>query len=165
MDSTEQIKALEWVEGKLKLLDQRKLPEREEYNLFDSAEEVAEAIRTMQVRGAPAIGIAAAYAIVLAARKQYQTSAKNWQQAIEVELTLLAESRPTAVNLFWAIELMRAEICKIEGDPYQPLLNKALQIHKDDLQANKKMGALGAVYIKSTEGVLTHCNAGALATG
>lgn len=165
MDSTEQTKALEWVEGKLKLLDQRMLPEKEEYHLYDSAEEVADAIRTMQVRGAPAIGIAAAYAVVLAAKRQYQASVENWQEAIEAELTLLTESRPTAVNLFWAIELMRDEMAAIKGDPYQPLLKRALQIHQDDLQANKVMGELGAAYIESGEGLLTHCNAGALATG
>ncbi len=165
MNSTEQIKALEWVEGKLKLLDQRKLPESEEYNFLDSAEAVAYAIRTMQVRGAPAIGIAAAYAIVLAAKQRYSASPKNWQEAIEADLKLLVESRPTAVNLFWAIEQMRDEIAGIEGDPCKPLLGKALQIHEDDLQANRKMGELGAAYIRSTDGLLTHCNAGALATG
>ncbi len=165
MDSTEQIKALEWVEGKLKLLDQRKLPEREEYGFFDSAEEVADAIRTMQVRGAPAIGIAAAYAVVLAARQQYECSSENWKEAIEADLKLLSESRPTAVNLFWALEVMGEEIAQIDGNPYRQLLDKALEIHNDDIQANKAMGEFGAAYLQSEEGLMTHCNAGALATG
>lgn len=165
MDSTEQIKALEWAEGKLKLLDQRKLPEKEEYNLFDSAEEVADAISSMQVRGAPAIGIAAAYAIVLAARAQYKCSPDSWKIAIEEDLKLLSESRPTAVNLFWVIKVMRDEIAQITGNPYRQLLDKALQIHNEDIQANKKMGSLGAAYINVDEGLMTHCNAGALATG
>jgi methylthioribose-1-phosphate isomerase len=165
MDFTEQVKAVEWVEGKLKLLDQRKLPDQERYHFYETATEVADAIQTMQVRGAPAIGIAAAYAVVLAAKRCYQFDADNWKSLLENDLVLLANSRPTAVNLFWAIEQMRLEIENIEGNPTTPLLDKALQIHKGDLAANRKMGELGAAYIAASEGILTHCNAGALATG
>lgn len=165
MNSTEQVKALEWVAGKLKLLDQRKLPENEVYNFYDSVEAVADAICTMQVRGAPAIGITAAYAVVLAAKSRYSETASNWKNEIEADLLLLAGSRPTAVNLFWALDQMRDEIKKIEGEPTAILLKKALQIHHDDLIANYRMGELGAAFIDSSEGILTHCNAGALATG
>lgn len=165
IDFTEQVKALEWVDGKLKLLDQRKLPEQECYHFYEHSEEVAEAIRSMQVRGAPAIGIAAAYAIVLAARKRYRESPDSWKHAIEEDLQQLAGSRPTAVNLFWAIDQMRQVIPEIEGNPETGLLAKACEIHQDDINANRVMGDLGASYIASDESILTHCNAGALATG
>jgi methylthioribose-1-phosphate isomerase len=119
----------------------------------------------MVVRGAPAIGITAAYAIVLAARQRYAESATDWRSLIESDLQQLAASRPTAVNLFWAIERMRHRLRDIEGDPVDTLLQEAKAIHAEDIAANLKMGEFGASLIDKGSSVLTHCNAGALATG
>jgi methylthioribose-1-phosphate isomerase len=162
---TEAVQAVAWSNGKLRLLDQRVLPRAETYLEFTDVNAVAVAIRDMVVRGAPAIGIAAAYGIVLAARARYAQSASNWRQAIEADLTTLANSRPTAVNLFWAIERMRALIANIDGEPEAALLAEAKRIHEEDIAANRRMGELGAALIKEPCGILTHCNAGALATG
>lgn len=149
----------------LTLLDQRKLPKEKIYLDYDSAREVADAITDMVVRGAPAIGIAAAYAIVLAARVAYQEAKENWIETIEPDLQYLAEARPTAVNLHWAIDKMRQAFVSISGDPEQGLLEVAQRIHNDDIVANHEMGRLGASLIEPNSQVITHCNAGALATG
>jgi methylthioribose-1-phosphate isomerase len=159
------IHALRWENNRLRLLDQRRLPREEVYLDYDEVNAVAEAIRNMVVRGAPAIGITAAYGIVLAARARYAQSADNWRQAIEADLQILAQSRPTAVNLFWAIDRMRVAIAAIEGDPEPVLLAEAQQIHLEDIAACKRMGELGAALIDKPCAILTHCNAGALATG
>ena len=163
--SNDTVRALQWCEDRLKVLDQCKLPGTIEYQTCDSAAAVAAAIASMQVRGAPAIGIAAAYGVVLAARRRYREHAEGWKQAIEADLIQLAESRPTAVNLFWALERMRREIQKIEGDPAAALLEVALTIHEQDVAANRRMGELGADLLEGAAGVLTHCNTGSLATG
>jgi methylthioribose-1-phosphate isomerase len=159
------VRALQWRENGLNVLDQRKLPGIIEYKTCDSAATVATAIASMQVRGAPAIGIAAAYGVVLAARGRYRENPDGWKSAIEADLTRLAESRPTAVNLFWALERMRGEIAKAEGDPSTVLLEAALAIHEQDVAANRCMGELGADLLEGAAGVLTHCNTGSLATG
>lgn len=166
--------AIRWNDNSLELLDQRILPEKRVYLSLNDVESVANAIQTMVVRGAPAIGITAAYGVVLAARKQYENSPENWKQAVSKDLELLAASRPTAVNLAWAIERMREAIFDLqEADPAPVLLELAMQIHEDDIRANHQMGEYGADLIarhcqerglKSCS-VLTHCNAGALATG
>jgi methylthioribose-1-phosphate isomerase len=119
----------------------------------------------MVVRGAPAIGITAAYAIVLAAARRYAEDASNWQTLIEADLEYLGASRPTAVNLFWAIERMRTCMQTTTTNPVPALLKEAMAIHEEDIAANRKMGELGAALIEANSGVLTHCNAGALATG
>ena len=119
----------------------------------------------MVVRGAPAIGITAAYGVVLAARKAYATDPGNWRESIKPYLQKLGESRPTAVNLHWALERMQARMETVDGDPVDPLLQEALAIHKEDIAANQQMGTLGAAVISKVDSVLTHCNAGALATG
>lgn len=147
------------------MLDQRRLPNVVEYETFDSARGVAGAIASMRVRGAPAIGIAAAYGVVLAARQRYRENPDTWQEAIEADLAELAGSRPTAVNLFWALDRMRSEIGAIEGNPEPTLLQAARFIHEEDIAANRKMGELGASLLVGTGGVLTHCNTGSLATG
>jgi methylthioribose-1-phosphate isomerase len=162
---TESFAAVKWDSGKLTLLDQRKLPREIIYLDYDSASEVADAIKEMIVRGAPAIGIAAAYAVVLAARSAYQTAADNWRDAIEAELKVLSDSRPTAVNLNWAIAEMRKAFDSIDGDPESALIEVAIRIHDEDIAANHEMGRLGAELINSGSTVVTHCNAGALATG
>ena len=141
-----------WVNGRLRLLDQRLLPQQESYIDCRSAEEVARAIRDMAVRGAPAIGIAAAFGLALdAARGAPYESAER----------VLAQSRPTAVNLRWVLERMRG----LEDKSPDDLLTEALRIHAEDLEQNLKMAAFGAALLPRGARVLTHCNTGALATG
>lgn len=160
-----QLQAVEWQGSGLRVLDQRYLPETVTHNLLTTVEQVVEAIKSMQVRGAPAIGISAAYGMVLAARQRYAESSGNWKTVISDDITVLAESRPTAVNLSWALETMTALFAGLEGDPEPCLLNAARQIHQDDINANLTMGEYGADLLADTTAVLTHCNAGALATG
>lgn len=162
---TESFSAVKWDAGRLTLLDQRKLPGEIIYLNYDSATAVATAIKDMVVRGAPAIGIAAAYAVVLAARLAWRNTAGSWRESIETDLLTLAAARPTAVNLHWAISEMRKTFDGIEGEPEAILLGRAKQIHADDIAANHKMGQLGAELIMPDSLVITHCNAGALATG
>ena len=162
----DQLRAVAWEDGHLKLIDQRRLPGSLEFLAIESAAAAAQAIRDMVVRGAPAIGITAAYAVVLAARTRYQDDSKNWTKRIQPDLNVLAAARPTAVNLHWAIARMRKIIeSGIAGDPTAPLLFEAQALHDEDIAANKCMGALGAALIENNCGVLTHCNTGALATG
>lgn len=163
--SSDSFAAVQWNAGMLTLLDQRKLPNEIVYLDYDSAPAVAEAIRGMVVRGAPAIGITAAYAVVLAARSAWQESSEAWREKIEDDLQLLTDARPTAVNLHWAITEMRKTFDQIEGDPEPVLIELATQIHNDDIAANHEMGRLGAELIAPNSQVITHCNAGALATG
>ncbi len=158
--------AIVWRNDRLYLLDQRLLPNDERYLELQSAADTAGAIRDMVVRGAPAIGITAAYAVVLAARRGYAISPDDWKKRLEADFTLLAASRPTAVNLVWALRRMRACIAGLEsGDPGERLLAEARTIHQQDVAANRAMGALGAGLIEGPTSVITHCNAGALATG
>ena len=162
----DKIRAVEWENGRLKLIDQRILPGKFEYLYLDHLPESAKAITDMVVRGAPAIGVTAAYAVVLAARDRYKENRNDWQKAIQADLNLLAEARPTAVNLRWAVEHMRGLInAGIPGNPMMRLLSEAQRIHADDIAANRRMGELGAGLIEKGSGVLTHCNTGALATG
>ena len=157
--------AVKWNAGVLTLLDQRKLPNEVIYRDYNSAISVADAINKMVVRGAPAIGIAAAYAVVLAASSAYQNSPSDWRKNVEEVLELLAASRPTAVNLNWAIMKMRQKFETIRGNPGNDLLDLAIKIHNDDITSNYEMGRLGSELIKPNSEVITHCNAGALATG
>jgi methylthioribose-1-phosphate isomerase len=161
----EKIRPIVWEDNALKLLDQRILPARYEYITLTDAQSTAQAITDMVVRGAPAIGITAAYGVVLAARARYAENPATWKESIEQDLAVLAASRPTAVNLFWALERMRGLIAGLEGDPVEALLAEASRIHEDDIAANRRMGKLGADLIDGPCAVLTHCNAGALATG
>jgi methylthioribose-1-phosphate isomerase len=165
MTSSDNTQAILWENDHLRLLDQRLLPQEVVYLEITDIKTAADAIRDMVVRGAPAIGITAAYAIVLAAAKRYAEDASTWQTLIEADLEYLAASRPTAVNLFWAIERMRKCMLGISTNPVSELLEEATAIHDEDVAANRKMGELGAALIDANSGVLTHCNAGALATG
>lgn len=159
------IRPIVWQDDHLELLDQRILPAEYKFIPYTDVNAVAEAIRAMVVRGAPAIGITAAYGIVLAARQRYAENPANWLAAIQDDFATLAASRPTAVNLFWAIERMKRCCAGIEGDPEPRLLQEAHRILEEDIAANHRMGQLGASLIEPGSGVLTHCNAGALATG
>ena len=154
---------IRWHDNELILLDQRLLPREESYISCRTAAQVAEAIRDMVVRGAPAIGIAAAYGIVLAAQQADGQDTGHLEPAFKV----LAESRPTAVNLFWALQRMQLHLQKLGKVDAPALQQEAIAIHEEDLQANLTMGELGADLIaQSGRGdILTHCNTGSLATG
>jgi S-methyl-5-thioribose-1-phosphate isomerase len=157
------VQALQWSGHSLKVLDQRLLPETIAYDDYTDAAGVTEAIASMRVRGAPAIGIAAAYGTVLSAIQHYP--AENWKQAVEQDIQQLACSRPTAVNLFWALDKMRQQLNHDSEQPIEALTELAKQIHADDIAANHAMGERGADILGNAKAVLTHCNAGALATG
>ena len=165
MQQHDSIRAIQWQDEQLVLLDQRLLPNEEHYLSLNSVNDVAQAITDMVVRGAPAIGITAAYGIVIAARDRYQINPHDWKTAIEADLQLLANARPTAVNLHWAIERMRRAMQVSKAEPVACLLQQAHAIHEEDIQANLAMGKLGAELIDADSGVLTHCNTGSLATG
>jgi methylthioribose-1-phosphate isomerase len=158
------VQALQWTGSVLKVLDQRQLPETIVYDEYKDAVGVTEAISTMRVRGAPAIGIAAAYGVALSVRKHYAQS-NHWRQKVAEDIAMLAKSRPTAVNLFWALDQMNSELAKPHDNPPAAILACAERIHADDIAANHKMGELGADMLAGAKGVMTHCNAGALATG
>ncbi len=152
--------AIRWQDDALYLLDQRLLPAKIRYVVCKSSADVAEAIQLMVVRGAPAIGITAAYGAVLAARECNDTT------GLEKMLQHLASSRPTAVNLIWAINRVRGIAGEYEYAELEVrFLDLAQEIHRQDIADNQAMGQLGATLIESGSSVLTHCNAGALATG
>ncbi|MBE0470550.1 MAG: S-methyl-5-thioribose-1-phosphate isomerase [Methyloprofundus sp.] len=165
MEQKLNVHALVWQDQKLSVLDQRKLPEIVHYQVYVTAPEVAEAIKTMQVRGAPALGIAAAYAVALSVQQHYQADNSAWRQQVATEIKLLAASRPTAVNLFWALDMMQAKLEQLNDSPVTAMIALAQEIHQQDIAANLKMGELGADILADAQGLLTHCNAGALATG
>jgi methylthioribose-1-phosphate isomerase len=157
------VQSLQWTGHSLKVLDQRLLPEQIHYDEYTDAAGVTEAIRSMRVRGAPAIGIAAAYGVALSALQYYP--AADWQNQVAADIELLATSRPTAVNLFWALDKMRLQLQSDTAQPVAALSALAVQIQTDDFNANLAMGERGADILGEAKGVLTHCNAGALATG
>lgn len=162
----QRVETLRWREDALELIDQRLLPRRFEYVRCMSVVEVASAIATMVVRGAPAIGCAAAYGIALAAREA-QSLGRDMPSSLEQAFELLVLTRPTAVNLRWALERMRSRWQRIRAPAQeiaQQLLAEASAIHAEDIAANKAMGRLGAALLPDRCVVLTHCNAGALAT-
>jgi len=164
MQNHRTVQALEWTGSVLKVLDQRQLPETIVYDEYTDAVGVTEAIVSMRVRGAPAIGIAAAYGVALSVRKHYAQS-NHWRQKVAADIEMLAKSRPTAVNLFWALDQMKAKLAKPLDNPPAAILACAEKIQADDLAANRKMGEFGADVLAGAKGVMTHCNAGALATG
>ncbi len=159
------VHALLWQDRQLSVLDQRQLPSQVHYDIFTTAPEVAEAIRSMRVRGAPAIGIAAAYAVALSVLEHFVVDNTEWQHKVNADIAILAASRPTAVNLFWALAVMQEKLASIPDSPVDAMINTAIQIHQQDIAANKKMGEIGADILADAQGLLTHCNAGALATG
>lgn len=161
------VEALRWREGRLELIDQRLLPFRVEYARCTNAAEVAEAIRSMVVRGAPAIGCAAAFGIALEARAQQNLDPREFHTAMEAAFATLAASRPTAVNLFWALEQMRSPFTEHRTDPKSAaakMAGAALAIFAADLEANRAIGRAGAKHVPDGARILTHCNTGALAT-
>jgi len=162
------IETLRWKNGCLEMIDQRILPASFEYIAYDSAESVAEGIRAMVVRGAPAIGCAAAYGIALEAIKLRETRSDEFNRGMDKAFDILAESRPTAVNLFWALKRMREKISASSNSTPTKLadilLEEAHEVLVEDIRINRTMGDFGAAVLPDDACVLTHCNAGALAT-
>jgi methylthioribose-1-phosphate isomerase len=162
------IEPVRWAGDRLQLLDQTALPLREEMRDYTRWEDVAEAIRTLVVRGAPAIGVAAAYGVALAVRQSPATSYDALLADVETAIKGLAATRPTAVNLFWALDRMRRVAVGLGGEPVDAmrghLLAEAEAIREEDIAANRAMGAHGAALVPMQARILTHCNAGALAT-
>ncbi|MBF0152720.1 MAG: S-methyl-5-thioribose-1-phosphate isomerase [Magnetococcales bacterium] len=160
-----------WHQGKVRMLDQRLLPDREVYPEYSSATEVADAIRSMVIRGAPAIGCAAAFGVAVEAhRLAQQGTPGHWEQALLPGCRILLESRPTAINLAWAVARMRGVISShpTSADLPARLLAEAEAIHQEDIASCRAMGQHGASLIQPLDNrpmtIMTHCNAGALAT-
>ena len=162
------VKTIEWRDGKVVMIDQRVLPHEESYVVNETPEQVAESIKTMVIRGAPAIGIAAAYGLAQAALQgpsEPLAAKKRFADVCE----FMAATRPTAVNLFWAIERMRKlfddKLLDSVDAAREALLAEAKKIHEDDIASCRAMGKFGAELVPASANILTHCNAGALATG
>ncbi len=164
------VQTLKWVDNHLEMIDQRVLPAEFTYLSYFSAEEVAGGIRDMVVRGAPAIGVAAAFGIALEAIKLNSNKESNFIALMDKAFDVLAKSRPTAVNLFWALKRMRKTFDELLFEknnlPFisEMLRSEAIAIYEEDITINKKMGKFGAKLLPNGARVLTHCNAGALAT-
>lgn len=161
------VHAIEWCHDELKLLDQRVLPTEISYLCLKTASETARAIKDMIVRGAPAIGISAGYGVVLSVKEHFETGASDWLSRVYSDMEVLRQSRPTAVNLFWALDRMQQclEMSQTKPDVVGIIEKEAIQIHTEDIESNYRMGDIGAEYIAPGSEVITHCNAGALATG
>jgi methylthioribose-1-phosphate isomerase len=164
------IKTVEWTDEGIRMLDQRLLPGEEKYLMLRSYEDVAEAINKMVVRGAPAIGVSAAMGLALGASQSVGMSVADLKDDFDYMCQVMSQTRPTAVNLFWAIERMR-ERFKLEelntqdvSEIKSRLIEEALAIYKEDIASNRAIGRHGAELIADGSTVLTHCNAGALAT-
>ncbi len=162
------VETLHWNGSAIEMIDQRILPHHIEYITCDSARSVANAIRDMVVRGAPAIGVAAAYGVALEAILRKNEAANVFSTSLEEGFRALAASRPTAVNLFWALDRMR-QLWKTHQNKSQPeladiFLETAHEILEQDVRINRAMGEFGASLLPDGSRVLTHCNAGALAT-
>jgi methylthioribose-1-phosphate isomerase len=162
------VETLRWCGEYLEMIDQRVLPAEFRYLRYDSAEAVAQGIREMVVRGAPAIGCAAAYGVALEALRQRGAATSEFSGRMEGAFSVLAASRPTAVNLFWALARMRTRWQSLASQPVpaqaQALLDEAHEIFAEDIRVNRAMGEYGAALLADGARVLTHCNAGALAT-
>src|SRR5256714_9197421 len=165
------IKTVEWTKEGVLMLDQRLLPNEEKYLTLRSYEEVAQAIKKMIVRGAPAIGVSAAMGLALGAAQSVSTSMPDLEFDFKYMCEVMGATRPTAVNLFWAIERMRGVIAKAKQENIRDveevrrlLTEEALLIYNEDIEANRAIGLFGGELIKDGATVLTHCNAGALAT-
>src|SRR2546427_246217 len=164
------INPIEWTDEGVRMIDQRKLPTAEEYPVFKTYREIADAIRSMVVRGAPAIGVAAAMGVALGVRDSKARNISRLREEFDEITGILAATRPTAVNLFWAIERMKRlfnEIA-IEGADRRAiadrLIKEALAIQAEDIEGNKRIGRFGQELLPNSGTILTHCNAGALAT-
>jgi methylthioribose-1-phosphate isomerase len=168
LKSNPMIKTIEWTSAGVRFIDQTRLPTEEVYVTCATYQEVATAIRDMIVRGAPAIGVAAAMGIALGIQQSTASDARALGREFDQIAKVIGETRPTAVNLFWAIRRMREKFDSVAGQPpaqiKAALVQEARQMHREDIAANQAMGRHGATLMPDSGGVLTHCNAGALAT-
>jgi methylthioribose-1-phosphate isomerase len=161
---------IDWTNDAVVMIDQRKLPASEVYVTCKTAQDVAKAIKTMVIRGAPAIGVAAAMGIAMGMRRSKASGTKQFTTEFQKICDLMAATRPTAVNLFWAIEKMKAAFADAaqRGSSVEELKARleaeARRIHDDDVESCRTMGAHGATLVPDEARILTHCNAGALAT-
>jgi methylthioribose-1-phosphate isomerase len=162
------IHTLEWTDEGIRFIDQTKLPTEEAYVICTTYGQVADAIRNMVVRGAPAIGVAAAMGIALGVKNSKAENVADLKKDFDEICEAMRETRPTAVNLFWAIRRMAKKFDTLRIRPFgqirQAIIDEALRVHAEDIAANQAMGRHGATLMPSSGGVLTHCNAGALAT-
>ena len=161
------IKTIEWTDKGVVMIDQRLLPAEEVYNTYSTVEEVAEAIVTMVIRGAPAIGVAAAMGIALGVKNLPDDN--SLEPDFENICRIIHETRPTAKNLFWAISRMRKKFIEAAGNQSfdqlkNSLISEAIAIHGEDININRQIGVHGQDVLSNGDTVLTHCNAGALAT-
>jgi methylthioribose-1-phosphate isomerase len=161
-------KTIEWKGDRVRLLDQRKLPNEVQYLDCRDASAIAHAIRTMAIRGAPAIGVAAAMGIALAAKKFQYLRPNAFRKNLERVCQEMKKTRPTAVNLYWAVSQMERLLDQVDSydvkETTKKLEAEAIRIYREDLEINRKIGENGKTLIKNGFGVLTHCNAGGLAT-
>ncbi len=157
-----------WRDDRVVMLDQRRLPAEEVYVECEGPEQVAEAIRNMTIRGAPAIGVTAAMGIALGAMKLRVKGISRFKEEFEGICRMMLETRPTAANISWAVQRMNDVLRGHEGegvdDLKRSLISEAMAIREADIEANRRMGQNGKRYIRSGNAILTHCNAGALAT-
>ena len=164
------IKTVEWTAEGVRMIDQRRLPTEENYLMLRSCEEVAESIKDMAVRGAPAIGVAAAMGLALGLKQAVATSTPDLQYDFDYMCDLMSRTRPTAVNLFWAIERMRAAFRRAAAETSDVevikgrLIEEAKAVYEEDIASNRALGRFGGELLPDGATVLTHCNAGALAT-
>ena len=163
---SDQMRTVFWEDNKVKMIDQRRLPATLEVVTYEGHREVAEAIRDMVVRGAPAIGAAAAFGLALAARESSQSGRQELLAELDAASAVLRSARPTAVNLPWALDrvMVKARGIQVEGDALRRLvLDEAQRLAEEDVQINKRMAAYGADLIESGDTIIHHCNTGALA--
>jgi methylthioribose-1-phosphate isomerase len=162
------IQTLEWTDYGVRFIDQTKLPTEETYVTCTTHEQIADVIRTMVVRGAPAIGVAAAMGIALGLENSKAETVGELKRELDQICDTMGKTRPTAVNLFWAIRRMQEKFERVRIRPIaqikQDLIEESKRMHAEDIAANQAMGRHGATLMPSEGGVLTHCNAGALAT-
>lgn len=162
------MKPIEWMGNYIRLIDQRQLPYKSEFIDCRGLHTLIDAIKTLAVRGAPALGIAAAYGIALSAVNSKADSVEGLKKEIEKDAELIKQSRPTAVNLFWAADRMLNYIKTLSGSKSEiisKIIDEALEIAREDEEMCRQIGQWGATLIKDGDNILTHCNAGALATG
>ena len=162
------VEPLRWKNRELWVLDQTLLPLEEKWIHLRDVEVIWEAIRSLRVRGAPLIGVVAAYGVVVAALQAPQRSATVFGKRVTADIDRLGSARPTAVNLFWALEKMRAVLQNDHGRSPQQIISAlekvARKIHEEDLESGRKIGDFGLAALRDKRNILTHCNAGGLAT-
>ena len=162
-------KTIEWKNNSIVILDQRKLPSVEQYIEIKTVKKLAHSIKTLAIRGAPALGVAGAYGVALSSYINKNLPIKKARAKILADIKLLKKTRPTAVNLFWALEKMKMLVLNYKNHSASPLhsalLKEAKKIHNQDKELCRKIGEFGSKIIPQKANIMTHCNAGALATG